>query len=88
MVNINYQKENTTCDISKKNILRRGSDTTDWEKGTMGGHHSVSDAAEDEKSGVQRYEPDAILALRETSLSKAKPSCADDRPFWINSKGK
>uniref|UniRef100_A0A336M0P0 CSON009808 protein n=1 Tax=Culicoides sonorensis TaxID=179676 RepID=A0A336M0P0_CULSO len=103
MVNISYQQENTTCDISKKNILRRDSDS-EWDK--MGNQHGhdlhvssisratdvlevIGCAAKEKKTiddAIKRYDPDDILALRENPISKVKPTCADDRPFWIDGK--
>lgn len=101
MVNITYQQENTTCGISNKNILRRDSSEIDWHKmGSQHGHllHEmhpgsmcdVEEALQNLETGsggkIKRYDPAAILALRDDPLSKAKPTCADERPFWINGK--
>lgn len=99
MVNINYQQENTACDISKKNILRRESCELIGDK-NMGGQHGhllheihqrgsdVVEAVEGQvrEKFIKRYDVNTILALRDDPLSKVKPSCADNRPFWINGK--
>lgn len=31
----------------------------------------------------KRYTPEQILALKQSPLAQIKPSCADDKPFWV-----
>ncbi|XP_063699865.1 uncharacterized protein DDB_G0283357-like isoform X2 [Culicoides brevitarsis] len=93
MVNISLKLENTTCDISRKNILRSDSCDAIKNMGQQHGHllHEVHQGMNDVTDALQqtkfkRYTKEYILSLRNAPKSKEKPACADDRPFWLNGK--